>query len=220
MAVQGAQSPTFTLRRLCKQGQVRTYKYRGDLTINESELGYEGIVTEKVLAFGDKGFELEVGQTNAKMIIGGTETSSPDQPSQKLTFDPIGTLLTVNGPATGAATYRQNALLAQLIAPEHALAQGEHYTAKTKADAKKGLVEIKIEETVLGTETIGNTLTVKVKRVAVEASGDKPGKVDETLWLDVSDFSLVKSDSILSNLPLESSDAVLGGHMTQILVKA
>lgn len=212
------QEPTYTFRRICKPGLSRTYRSRAELTIDTQPVQYEGKVTEKVVSIeSDGSIILDIFQSDAKMTVEGEVRTSPDQAPLTHRYSPRGVLLSLKGNSTGSAAYRQSILLGQVIAPEQPVKLGATWTETLKGDPKLGTNDTKVEFKALQLESVGGLETVRLTRTAEEVTGPKPAKVVETVWLNVADFSLVKSDTTVTNLPLEGSEAVMSGHLVQEL---
>ena len=151
------------------------------------------------------------------MTLEGVETPTPDQPPLLHTYDENGLITLIKGEHTGPAAYRQANLLSQVVQPPGPVKVGDTWSKQVVGNAALGTVNIKIEESVIGPDKFGNISTIKIKRIATEASGEHPAKVEEDLWMRLDDFSLVKSESKWTNLPLEGSSILMSGKMVQVL---
>lgn len=111
---------------------------------------------------------------------------------------------------TGPDSYRA-AALETLIVPDKPVKIGDTWSYKTDGSAKKWK-KTQVDYKVESTEKVGNYDCVKVSFNAKELEGGDDAAAEKgNLWLSKADFSLVKREAKVTNLPLPGSPMPLSG---------
>ncbi len=194
---------SFSLKRTPKVGDTMSYKLSVDLDVQGMAANYSATVKEKVVKVGSDGsFVIENSQASAKMTFSGQEQAIPDTGEvSKSTYAANGLVQLIEGSDADEGGYRLSTLQGFVI-PDSPKKVGDRWEVKIPADKKTGVVAATAAYEVLAVETIGSRKTVKVKWNTKETEGSSPASADGTVWLDTTDFSLVRLEAKLTNAPV------------------
>lgn len=209
-----AQDEAFSLKPTVKKDDVFSYKVVGQFDVQGQTADFSAKFTQKVVGVEDGHYTIEQKQTDPHVQVGGQEyPMNDDAPAVTAKFKSTGELeelKATDDKYTGADAYRA-AALETLLVPANPVKTGDSWSFKVDAAAnkwKKTQVDYKVE----GTEKVGNFDCVRVSFAGKELEGgDEAAAESGKIWLSKSDFSLVKRDAKVSNLPLPGSPVTLSG---------
>ena len=209
-----AQDDAFSLKPTVKKDDVFTYKVVGQFDVQGQTADFTAKFTQKVVDVTDTQYKVEQKQSDPHVQVGGQEyPMNDDSPAVTALYKVSGELVELKAPDdkyTTADAYRA-AALETLLTPEKPVKIGDSWSYKTDAVAnkwKKTQVDFKVE----GVEKIGTFDCVKVSFTGKELEGgDEAAAEKGNLWLSKSDFSLVKREAKVTNLPLPGSPITLNG---------
>ena len=195
-----------SFKRVLKVGDTMKFKLKADLEFGGQQVVFTADLMEKVTDVGaDGNYKIEASQSDGKMNMNGQESDVPDQAhSNTTTYNASGEILEIVGDSVEAGAYRM-ATLGVMKAPDAPAKIGDSWTYKIVANAKTGVVNGTADYKYLGNEKVGDRDTVKVSVKVKESEGSDPAGNEGTVWLDIKDFSLVKSDTAWTNPPIPNA---------------
>jgi hypothetical protein len=133
----------------------------------------------------------------------------PDQAASVTVYKAGGEVVELRGSETSANGYRM-ANLNNLFEPAGEIKPGDTWTKEIKGDTKTGSVDATAKFKFIGEEKVGSKDAIKIEANFAEKSGDG-AKSDYTIWLDKTDFSMLKTTGKWVNVPMASAPAPLNG---------
>jgi len=200
----------FSVAQKPKEGDSRKFAMRGEIDLGGTLVQVKANISEKVTKVeADGTFTVESNQTDGKVTLNGSENDMPDGTPTTIVFRSNGEISKIPGDAATATAnaYRMGNLTMMHDAGK-AVNVGDTWTADIKADAATGAVAGKAEYKLLGEEKVGTFDTLKIKVNVKESTGDAPGSVDGTYWINKVDGSMVKSDVKWINVPLPGNSGI------------
>lgn len=207
-------SDAASFKRVLKVGDTMKFKLKADLEFSGQQVGFTSNVQEKVTDVGaDGGYKIESSQSDSKINMNGQEQDVPDQAHSNTTsYNAAGEILEITGDNVESGAYRM-ATLGVLKAPDAPAKIGDAWTYKIAANSKTGVVNSTADYKYLANEKIGDRDTVKVSVKVHENEGSDPASNEGTVWLDVKDFSMVKSDTTWANAPIPGAPGPINGKV-------
>jgi hypothetical protein len=193
---------TFTLKRAPKTGDEHRFRIemRGDF--GGQSLEFTGIAIERVVRVEEDGtFHVEMAQEDTKVKFGESEFDVPPSPPETTVISADGLIKEIKGEEEDPSAYRIG-IVTLTPAPENPVKTGDKWTHTYKADGRTGAVAAKASFEVLGTERWRTFDTVRIKVDFEETEGDERMTATSTVWLDVRDFSVVRTESDIKNAPI------------------
>jgi hypothetical protein len=136
---------------------------------------------------------------------------SPQQPTGPSTIKakPDGSIISITGPE-GASDQGRLAALTSFYYPSKPVDVNDTWSFEGKKDDKLGNMDFKSDMKYLGEEKVGTVDTYKVDVDAKETTPGTPASLHSTVWLDVTDGSMVKVVSNFTNMPVQAGITVDG----------
>jgi hypothetical protein len=198
------------IKRTYKEGDVAKYRIKAELEIAGTNATFTGLTTEKVLKVNADGtYEVESSQTEAKAVFGGQEMDIPDQGASVTVYKPGGEIVELRGPNVNADGYRMGNLN-NFFEPTAAVKVGDTWTKELKADSKTGATDATAKFKYVADEKVGARDTIKIEVNFAEKAAEG-AKSDYTIWLDKTDFTMVKTTGKWINVPMAGAPAPLNG---------
>jgi hypothetical protein len=198
------------IKRVYKEGDVAKYRIKAELEIAGTNATFTGLTVEKVLKVNADGtYEVESSQSEAKAVFGGQEMDIPDQGASVTVYKPTGDVVELRGPNVNADGYRMSNLN-NFFPPAGEVKVGDTWTKEIKGDTKTGATDATAKFKYVADEKVGARDTIKIEANFAEKAAEG-AKSDYTIWLDKTDFSMVKTTGKWVNVPMAGSPAPLNG---------
>lgn len=214
-----AQDQSFSLKPTFKKGDVLAYKMKAQFDYNDTVVLFNAKFTQKVVALDEKSgdYSLEQAQTDPHVTDkdGKELMEVPDSPAVTTKFKASGAvdeLAASDANLTSDKAYRL-AILEVISVPANPVKVGDTWNFKADKVANKWM-KTNIDYKVEGLETVGNVDCVKISFDAKEVEGEDAASEKGTAWLSKSDFTLVKREAKVNNLPIPAAPAPLSGTIT------
>lgn len=198
---------TYSLKRVAKIGDSAKYRLSMDVAFGDMQFKMTSTSTLKVVRVDEDGtVTTQTSQGEYKIKIKGVaeEMTAPDTEPTTAARKANGELVSLNGDRIDASSYRLDNLNA-FHAPDSPVKVGDRWTFDVKGDSKTGAVAGKAEFELLGIERVGVYESAKIRWTYQETEGATPASSEGTVWIDVKDGSLVKSEGKLKNAPLRDA---------------
>jgi hypothetical protein len=198
---------TYSLKRVAKIGDTAKYRLSMDVAFGDMQFKMTSTSTVKVVRVDEDGtVTTQTSQGEYKIKIKGVadEMTAPDSEPTTAARKANGELVSLNGDRIDASSYRLDNLNA-FHAPDNPVKVGDRWTFDSKGNTATGAVAGKAEFELLGIERVGPYEAAKVRWTYQETEGPTPATSEGTVWIDVKDGSLVKSEGKLKNAPLRDA---------------
>lgn len=197
----------FTLKRVAKVGDVIKLKMSVDAEFAGTPIKVTATSIDKVIKVEDNGnITTESTQTNMKIKFGDQEFDQDSESPRVYVTKPTGELIEIKGDGVDNGYWRM-ANMNVLRMPDKPVKVGDKWTFEIAKDAKTGAVAAKHEYEVLGVEKVGRYECLKIKHTFKETEGSEPASANGTLWVDLSDGSLVKAETTQNKVPIPEAPA-------------
>ena len=175
--------------------------------------------TQKVTAVqADGTYTLETVSSNVVVDFGG-QTMNPPDSTVTSTQTPTGRVIQIiSEQAAGPATYRI-AHLQTFEAPLTSVKVGDDIAYTIPADPKLETPAVKADFKVAGLEKIKDWDTIRLTFNSAETGSDAVSSMTGTVWVNVSDGLLVKSEGQWKDVQPEGVPFPLSGKYTMIRTK-
>ncbi len=192
------------LKRTAKVGEVAKFKLVVDTEISGMVIKFTANVKESVAETKDDGgFSIKSEQADAVLNIGGQEQPAPGGVGDSATtiYAANGSVVEIKSDEASTDAYRLANLQAFLY-PKEAVAVGGKWEAVVAENKKNETPEVKMNYEVVAKESLGTRTVFKVTFSAVESSGSNPASNKGTVWVDIANGMVVKSESQWHNVPI------------------
>jgi len=197
----------FTLKRVAKVGDVIKLKMSVDAEFAGTPIKVTATSIDKVIKVEENGnITTESTQTNMKIKFGDQEFDQDSDSPRVYVSKPTGELIEIKGDGVDHGYWRM-ANMNVLRMPDKPVKVGDKWTFEIAKDAKTGAVAAKHEYEVLGVEKVGRFECLKIKHTFKETEGSEPASANGTLWVDLSDGSLVKAETTQNKVPIPEAPA-------------
>ncbi len=205
---------TFTMKRTVRVGETFKYKLKADLEFGGMQAGFTSNITEKVTDVSAEGnYKIESSQADSKVNMNGQEQDVPQQGGNNtIAYNASGEVLAITGDMVESGAYRM-ANLGVLKAPDAPVKVGDSWTYKIPANTKTGAVAALAEYSIVALEKIGDRDCLKISGNVKETEGSQPASNVGTVWVDATDFSMVKSDTTWTNAPIPGAPGPISGKV-------
>jgi hypothetical protein len=194
-----------------KVGERFKYKMTGELLINGEVARISADIDYKVTKVdSDRTFTMTSSQTNMQAVLGGQTINPPDS-SNTTVNKATGELLDFQTDAIDGAAWRMM-MLKHFVYPPKRVSVGEEWTSSVIADSKRGTVAASSTFKFENLEKVGSRNTAKVKISYQENEGADPASSDGFVWIDISDGSMVRTQTTWTNAP--SPQGPVNGKIT------
>lgn len=198
---------TYSLKRSASIGDSATYRLTMDVTFGDLSYKVTSTSALKVVRVDEDGtITTQTTQSDYKIKIKGVEKeiTAPDSDATTAVRKTTGDLVSINADKVDASSYRLENLTA-FLSPETPVRIGDRWIRDIKADSKTGAVGCRAEYELLSVDKVGPYEAAKIKWSIKETEGQEPGSGEGTIWIDVKDGSLVRSEGKLKNAPLRDA---------------
>lgn len=201
LAIAALAQEAVVLKRAPKPKEEAAYQTVVELEILGTKVTLTSTLTEKVVSVLDNGnYVVETKYSNTRRTAGDAETEFAVEPDA-MTFAPTGEIVSIK-PKASPALYRGANLLG-IFLPDGPVGKGDVWKKLVKGDSKLGTVDLSAEFKVVGREKVGSFDCLVVSGTARELIEKAPASVEQVLWINVADGTLVKRTATIKNLPTE-----------------
>jgi len=203
LTVLGLGAVDSVLKLTGKLGDIRQYKLTFDGTTTDGTVKITGDLSRKVIKVDPDGLvTLQESHTNLSFVFNGNQMAGLPSILDKV-LKPDGTTAELRGEGATPEGYRA-AVLSTVMLPDFPLATDKTWSWDVPADPKHGSVKARADYKVLGEERLHDIDTWKIYFTVTEIGDSSVASSTSTVWISKSDASLVKSVSLVKNLPLKS----------------
>ena len=200
---------TYVIKRSPKVGETNKMAMKAELTVSGAPATLTTTVVEKVTKVDADGtYTTEESQIGGKVKFKDFEMDAVSTAPSVSKYKPSGEVLEYLN-EQGKSDLRP-ANLGVFRQPDKSVKVGESWVWEGKGDTKLGVVGVRGIYTVLGEETVGKVKCLKIKTAVNETEGVEPGAIEGTLWLDLSDWRIVKQVSKWTNVPMNGGTPASG----------
>jgi hypothetical protein len=198
-----------------KKGDISKTRTKGSLEFGGQEISVNILQQEKVVDVTEDG-TVTLEQTVLSMMVnmGGQEQDMSGGGTPVVSImNANGSVKEIRGENVEAGAYRLQNLLG-FVPPTEAVKVGSKWTRTEAANKDTGAVAFKGDYEVLAEEKIGKWETFKIKYKITETEGSDPASMDGTVWLSKVDASMVKSDTVWTNVPMSQAPMPISGKFS------
>lgn len=203
-----------SIARKPKAGQVITYQIHAEINIAGTSAVYTATSTEKVVEAGEDGtYSIESRQSELKVRYDNRDISPEPLGATRTKYAANGEVLDIISDMDKSVAFRV-AAMTNIQAPGKAIQPGDKWSMENKPNANNGNIGSKTNYTFDKKENVGTFRTAVIKFNFTETSGSSPAQSEGTVWLNLEDGSLVKSEVTMKNAPFPGSPAPIDAKMT------
>ncbi|MDI9635130.1 hypothetical protein QPK87_31535 [Kamptonema cortianum] len=191
-----------TNRFLPKQGDTWAFRQKVTTEMAGTTIIYTSKMANRVLETSEKGFKVEITESEGMLDMGGGEEPQGDASTSTVMYGARGEVLTVDGQAMADNPVRFASLF-NFIYPEAELAKGLKWEYSVKANKELGTYDTTYKYEVLEPATVNGVATFKVKFSMEEKATDLPGSNVGTVWLDAKTARPIKAESKFTNASIQ-----------------
>ncbi|MBX3117827.1 MAG: hypothetical protein KF784_02095 [Fimbriimonadaceae bacterium] len=195
----------------------QTIKYQVNVTIDlaGTEAIFSGISTDRVTEINEDGsYSIVTLQSEVRVKYGERDYAPDPAPAQRVKYSAWGEILDIVGDSERGTAFRIANMTNIQLDPSKTLKVGEKWSIEIKPSANNDQIGAKMNYELTKLEEVSGMKTAVVKFTYAESSGAQSAKSEGTVWINVADGSLVKSDVKLKNAPYPGSRTPVDAQMT------
>jgi len=199
-----------------KVGDSHKYRETAKFDVGGADFEFSAISTRKTVKADPSG-TYSIKEEMSEMKFNGQEAPEGQGPGDTtVSFSPMGEIVKIEGDRVDENLYRFSNL-ALFIQPDKPVNAGDTWNYEVKENKTTGVVPAKATYTFVGEEKVGSTDALKVKYL-IKETGDGGASSDGTLWLNKSDFTLIKLSAKWVNAPITGAGTI-SGDISVVLIQ-